>query len=176
MTSSKKLIWHDLEFLKLVVTECHWRNAEKKVDRLLNSLLTAKQDVLMLNGKPTIVARHAQAIVEIAPPALTIAVTRRNLIPQAPGNIHQRTVFQSACKGGYRLVDHRVFGMRVIICITRHNESIKWVGHPNLLNSVFRVRTLPGTPVVSDQRPTPWPASISPRPQGKSAQTSGWRR
>lgn len=138
MTSSRKLIRHDLEFLKLVVTECHWRNAEEKVDRLLNSLLTARQDVLMLNGKPTTVAHYAQAIVEVVPP---IAVTQRNLTPRAPGNIHQRTVFQSACKGGCRLVDHRVFGMRVTICITRHNESIKRVGepldYPNVSNGVF---------------------------------------
>ena len=143
MTSSKKLIRHDLEFLKLVVTECHWRNASEKVDRLLNSLLTAKQDVLMLNGKPTIVAHHAQAIVEVVPPALTIAVTQRNLTPRAPGNIHQRTVFQSVCKSGYWL-DHRVFGMHVIICITRHNESIKWVGQPLDYPNVFNGGYLPG--------------------------------
>jgi len=91
----------------------------------------------MLDGKPTIVARHAQAVAELPPPFLAMAKAEGDVAPHARGNVGQRTVFEKAGRRMNGRVQQGILGVNVI---ERRAESFgcdERIGaHPNQMRGI----------------------------------------
>jgi hypothetical protein len=86
------------DLLGLVVGGIDGGDGPQQLDGAAYALDPADVDVLVLDGQPAVVAPEAQAVAELAPPGLGVAVAEGDVPPRAVGEDVERSVFQ-ACGG-----------------------------------------------------------------------------
>src|SRR5881275_2873512 len=106
-------------------------DALQKDHGFLEPFERVKEHVLMLDGKPAVIACHLQAITELPPPFLAMAEAERDIGPTPNRDIRKASVFKKAGRGLLWGIEERVLRMDVIDGIAQCFRRDQRIGsHP----------------------------------------------